>query len=66
MYSLLSFHNLSTLMLKTAIDFSQRPKILKMIDEDPTVSIKLDGEQLVRDLKQIDPNRWEPLPVNVK
>ena len=51
---------------RKAIDFSQRPKILKMVDEDPKLSLKLDAEQLVRDLKQLDPNRWDPLPVNVK
>jgi hypothetical protein len=49
----------------TAIDFSQRAKILDLSDDDPSLIAVLDPDQFVRDLKEIDPMSWEPLPCNI-
>jgi hypothetical protein len=50
----------------TSIDFSQRPKFLDLKDDHPEMKTRLEIEELVQALKNLDPCNWDPLPVNVK
>ena len=47
------------------IDFSLTSKVLELKDDDPSLIVVLDPDQFVKDLKDLDPNRWDPLPCNV-
>ena len=47
------------------ISFAQRGKVLDLSDDDPSLLVELDPDQFVKDLKQLDPNNWDPLPYNV-
>ena len=47
------------------ISFAQRGKVLDLSDDDPSLIVELDPDQFVKDLKQLDPNNWDPLPYNV-
>ena len=49
----------------SVISFAQRGKVLDLSDDDPSLLVELDPDQFVKDLKQLDPNNWDPLPYNV-
>ena len=49
----------------SAFDILLDESILELSDKDPTVNITLDPDQFVRFLKNLDPNRWDPLPCNI-
>ena len=40
-------------------------KILDLSNDDPSMYFELDPEQFIKDLKQLDPHNWDPLPINI-
>ena len=49
----------------SVLDFSLTGKVLDIKDDDPVLIVVLDPDQFVKDLKALDPNGWDPLPINV-
>ena len=47
------------------IDISISAKVLDLKDNDPSLSVFLIPEQFVKDLKDLCPHSWDPLPCNV-
>jgi hypothetical protein len=46
------------------INFGQRKKFLDLPDEHPSLLVTLDPDQFAKDLKDLDPLGWDPLPCN--
>jgi hypothetical protein len=46
-------------------DFSRRDKVLDLNDDDPRLIVVLDPDQFVKDLKEMDPQNFDPLPCNI-
>ena len=47
------------------IDFSRRDKVLDMKDDDPRLIVVLNPDQFVNELKEMDPQHFDPLPCNI-
>ena len=47
------------------IDFSRRDKFLDLKDDDPSLIMMLDPDEFVKDLKEMDPQNFDPLPCNI-
>ena len=46
-------------------DFSQMSDVLALDNQDPRLRHVLDADQFVKDLKDLDPQNWDPLPCNI-
>jgi hypothetical protein len=49
----------------SATSFVHRGKILELNDGDQNIYFELDPDQFIKDLKQLDPHNWDPLPINI-
>ena len=46
------------------MEFSLDDTILEMSDDDPNLMVKLYPDRFAKLLKNLDPNKWDPLPCN--